>query len=185
MCDKCRSHIHERYQSSNSIWICRFISIGNPFVEKRSRKISTVGVPILERHDTHVELGTRSASLSTEAQTLMRSITNKPWWRHQMETFSALLALCARNSPVTGEFPTQRPVTRSFDVFFDLRLNKRLSKQWWGWWFEPSRPLWRHCNVYPKYEVIPWFSMGYKNSSMPFYILRARQNYCNFADNIF
>ena len=35
-----------------------------------------------------------------------------------------------------GEFPTQRPVTRSFDVFFDLRLNKRLSKQPWGWWFE-------------------------------------------------
>ena len=41
------------------------------------------------------------------------------WWRHQMETFSALLALCAGNSPVTGEFPSQRPVTRSFDVFFD------------------------------------------------------------------
>ena len=37
-----------------------------------------------------------------------------------------------------GEFPTQRPVTRSFDVFFDLRLNKRLSKQPWGWWFETS-----------------------------------------------
>ena len=45
-----------------------------------------------------------------------------------METFSALLALCAGNSPVTGEFSTQRPVTRSFDVFFDLHLNKRLSK---------------------------------------------------------
>ena len=37
-----------------------------------------------------------------------------------METFSALLALCAGNSPVTGEFPSQWPVTRSFDVFFDL-----------------------------------------------------------------
>ena len=69
------------------------------------------------------------------------------WWRHQMETFSALLALCAGTSPVTGEFPTQSPVTQGFDVFFDLRLNKRLSKQSWGWWFEtPSRPLWRHCN---------------------------------------
>ena len=45
-----------------------------------------------------------------------------------METFSAaLLALCALNSKVTGEFPSQRPVTRSFFVFFDLRLNKRLS----------------------------------------------------------
>ena len=46
-----------------------------------------------------------------------------------------------------GEFPTQRPVTRSFDVFFDLRLNKRLSKQSWGWWFETlSCSLWRHRN---------------------------------------
>ena len=43
---------------------------------------------------------------------------------------------------------TQRPVTRSFDVFFDLRLNKQFSQQSWGWWFEtPSRSLWRHCNV--------------------------------------
>ena len=54
--------------------------------------------------------------------------------------------LCGE-SPVPGEFPAQRPVTRSFDVFYDLRLNKRLSKQLWGWWFEtPSRQLWRHCN---------------------------------------
>ena len=45
-----------------------------------------------------------------------------------METFSALLALCAGNSPVTGELPAQRPVTRSFDVIFDLRPKKRLSK---------------------------------------------------------
>ena len=69
------------------------------------------------------------------------------WRRHQMETFSALLALCAGNSPVSGEFPAQRPVTRSFDVFFDLRLIKRLSKHSGGWWFETlSCPLWRHCN---------------------------------------
>ena len=69
------------------------------------------------------------------------------WWRNQMETFSTLLAICAGNSPVTDDFPAQRPVTRSFDVFFDLRLNERLSKQSWGWWFEtPSHPLWRHGN---------------------------------------
>ena len=69
-------------------------------------------------------------------------------WCHQMETFSALLAICAENSPVLGEFPTQRPVTWSFDVFFDLRLNKRLSKQAWGCWFETlSCPLWHHCNI--------------------------------------
>ena len=65
-----------------------------------------------------------------------------------METFSALLAICAGNSPVSGEFPAQRPVTRGFDVFFDLRLNKRLSKQSWGWWLETlSCSLWRQSNV--------------------------------------
>ena len=69
------------------------------------------------------------------------------WWRHQMEAFAALLAICAGNSPVPGEFPTQRPVTRSYDVFFELCLNKWLSKQSWGWWFKTlSRPLWRHRN---------------------------------------
>ena len=76
----------------------------------------------------------------------------RPWWRYQTETFSALLVICAGNSPVADEFPppphTQRSVTPSFDAFFDLRLNKRVSKQWWGWWFETSsRPLWRHCNA--------------------------------------
>ena len=65
--------------------------------------------------------------------------------RHQMETFSALLAFCAGNSPVIGEFPAQRPVTPSFDVLFDLCLNKRLSKQSRGWSFETtSRSLWPH-----------------------------------------
>ena len=64
-----------------------------------------------------------------------------------MKTFSALLALCAGNSPVSGEFPSQRPVTRSLDVFFDLGLKKRLSKQSRHRWFEtPSRVSWRHCN---------------------------------------
>ena len=78
------------------------------------------------------------------------------WWRHQTQTFSALLAFCAGNSPATGEFPSQRPVTRSFDVLFDLCLNKRLSKQSWGWWFEtPSRSLWRHCNVTRKVLTNP------------------------------
>ena len=57
-----------------------------------------------------------------------------------METISTLLAICAGNSPVSGEFPTQRPATRSFDFYFGLRPNKRLSKQSWGWWFETLSP---------------------------------------------
>ena len=53
-----------------------------------------------------------------------------------------------------GELPTQRPVTRSFDVFFDLRLNKRLSKQPWGGWFETlSWSLWRHGNGKQRHQV--------------------------------
>ena len=79
---------------------------------------------------------------------MIQSHKKTSWWRHQMETFSALLALFVGNSPVTGEFPTQRPVTQSFDVFFYLGLNKQLSKQSWGWCFE--MPLWSllcHCNA--------------------------------------
>ena len=53
-----------------------------------------------------------------------------------METFSGLLVICVGNASVTGEFPVQGPVTRSFDVFFDLHPNKRLSKQSIGLWFE-------------------------------------------------
>ena len=56
-----------------------------------------------------------------------------------MEIYSALLAICTGSSPVTSEYPAQRPVARSFEVFFDLPRNKRLSKQSWGWWFETHR----------------------------------------------
>ena len=92
--------------------------------------------------------------LSTRKAMAISIIGSIGWWRHQMETFSALLAICGGNSPVTGEFPAQRPVSRGFDVFFDLRPNKRLSKQSWGWWFEtPSRPLWRHRNKWLGFEI--------------------------------
>ena len=64
---------------------------------------------------------------------------------------------------VTGELPTQRPVMRSFDVFFHLRQNKVFSKQWWGWWFEtPSHSLWHHCNVTPQKDgesITPQYSV--------------------------
>ena len=87
-------------------------------------------------------------------QVVIQSLPDHIWWRHQMEIFSALLAICAGNSPVSGEVPAQRPVTRSFDVFFDLCLNKRLSKQLWGWWFEMrSHPLWRRCNGLEYYHM--------------------------------
>ena len=70
-------------------------------------------------------------------------------WRHQRVTFLTLLAFCAGNSRITGEYPAQRPVTRSFDVFFDLHPNKWLNKQWRRWCFEtPFRSLRHLCSEY-------------------------------------
>ena len=70
------------------------------------------------------------------------------WWHHQMETFYAFLRLCEGNPLVTGGFPSQMPVTQSIDVFFDLHLDKLLSKQSRHQWFEmPLHSLWFHHNV--------------------------------------
>ena len=69
------------------------------------------------------------------------------WWRHQMETFSVLLATCAGNFPHKGQW------RGALMGFFVLRPNKRLSKQWWGWWFETSlSPL----SYYPLFRVRSW-----------------------------
>ena len=73
------------------------------------------------------------------------------WWRHQMETVPALLALCEGNPPVTGGFPSQRDSNTGFDAFFDVSLNKRLNKQTRRRWFEtPSRrPVCPFFNLTP------------------------------------
>ena len=73
--------------------------------------------------------------------------------------FHVIVPLCGE---FTGpcEFPAQRPVTRSLGVFFDLRLNKRLSKQPWGWWFEtPLCSLWRQCNEYWSFVMWSYWSL--------------------------
>ena len=77
--------------------------------------------------------------------------------------------------PVTGGFPSQRPVMQSFVVFFDLRLNKPVSKQSKRWWFEtPSRSLWRHCNEFQPHSCcarrhgsdhIDWLVQERRNST--------------------
>ena len=99
-----------------------------------------------------VTVGIKNSFAQFHGSILWFQVQINAWLRHQMETFSALLAICAGNSPVPTEFPAQRPVTRSCDVFFDLRLNKRLSKHSWGWRFETlSRPSWHHCNGMTKH----------------------------------
>ena len=91
----------------------------------------------------------RSCVCLRVSQITAQSQISAPWWRHQMEKkFRVTGHLC-------GEFTGQLwiPRTKASDAelwcFFDLHPNKRLSKQWWGWWFETlSRPLWRHCNAH-------------------------------------
>ena len=113
---------------------------------------------------------------SYESQTWPTSVEN-PWWRHQMKTSSALLALCAGNSPVTGEFPSQRPGKQGFNIFFDLCRNKAFSKQSKRRWFEtPSRSLWRHCDVLsiPVAETNDWppyFSCIYFDDHLPVVVI--------------
>ena len=99
--------------------------------------MSFIRYHVITRADLHLVRATREVA---------SRIINLIWWHHEMETFSALLALCEGKPPVTGWFPPQRSVTRSFDVCFDLRLNKRLSKQSTARCFDtPSCSLWRHC----------------------------------------
>ena len=64
---------------------------------------------------------------NSEIPRKIRKYRSNSWWRHQLETFSAIQAFCVGHSPATGEFPAQRPMTRSFDVFYDLGLNKCLT----------------------------------------------------------
>ena len=95
--------------------------------------VYTIVAAQVQKSSYRLVLSWPSFTLVCHAAYVMEEYLPWTWWRHQMETFSALLAICAGNSPVTSEFPAQRPVTQSFDVFLDLRLNKRLSKQSWGW----------------------------------------------------
>ena len=69
------------------------------------------------------------------------------WWRHEMETYSALLALCAGNSPVPVNSPHKGQWRGALIFSLICVRKKRLSKQPWGWWFEtPAWSLWRQCN---------------------------------------
>ena len=86
------------------------------------------------------------------------------WWHHQMETFSVLLAICVGNSPVTGEFPAQRPVTRNFGIFFDMRLIN-------GWVNTgEAGDLWRHrahCDVTAMFHQKHQYNQNKQNKTKP------------------
>ena len=173
VCGAFRSSADERkLQSSASLVFLGKSTSGFP--SKRTSNTKNVSI----RWHPHVYGLTRQTPVKWYSLVLQVAVTNTTyvvwqlrnssvligWWRHKMETFPALLVICAGNSPVTGEFPAQRPVTRSFDVFFDLRLNRRLSKQWWAWQFETlSRPLWchRNGNDWGLMRVVGWAEIYY------------------------
>ena len=112
-----------------------------------SRDWSTNSVWVNRSEDKWREIWSRTTSQYQDLKESMVHQSIMTSSNGNMETFSALLALSAGNSSVTGELPAQWPVTRNFDVFLDLRLNKQLSKQSRRRWFETSsRSLWRHCN---------------------------------------
>ena len=89
-----------------------------------------------------------SSALYIELPLIKFLLSKFQWWRHQMQTFFRVTGRFCREFTGHQWIPLTKPVTRSFDVFFDLRLDKRLSIQSRGWWFEtPSCSLWRHCNA--------------------------------------
>ena len=129
-------------------WINAWVSNREAGDLRRHRAHYDVIVMICSSRDSSQDMITQEAKnvLRYIIHILPTTVRNNSW--RNMEIFSALLALCEGNPSVTGGFPSQRPVTGSFDVFFDLRLNKRLSKKSRSQWLEPpSRSLWRQCNV--------------------------------------
>ena len=134
---------------SNAIWRHRSGSLAQViwFVAWRHQAITWTNVDLSSVRIGDIYLKAISQGMSWPLITKISF--NITLWRHQMEAFSALLALGAGNSPVTGEFPSQRPVTRSFGVFLWSGPEQTLSKQnrLKRRWFEtPSCSLWRHCN---------------------------------------
>ena len=101
-------------------------------------------------------------------------IASIPWWRHQMEPFSALLA----HPPVTGGFLSQRPLMWSYDTFFNLRLDKQLSKQSRRRWFETLlRSLWCHSTAI---EVCAYLSgVVHAHSALVIFFWRVHLTLCS------
>ena len=83
---------------------------------------------------------------------------DRKWWRHLNGNIFRATGPLWRESTGHRWIPSQRPVTWSFDVFFDLCLDRRLSKQSRRCWFEtPSRSFWRHRNKMAGY-VVTWLA---------------------------
>ena len=134
---------------SNFNWLTKYhpirrsvsenIKVDYPDNMLRNDNVNATSNPRVHQRNGNVFIFMKSSSLAALEVVIMMTSSNG-------NIFHVSDPLCGEFTD-TGEYRSQRPVTRNFAVFFDLRLNKRLSKQSWGWWFEtPSRSLWRHCN---------------------------------------
>ena len=147
------SHTLVDLHLKSSLLMLLMDTITNQFIS-RSLSVSVAGIAFLPKwtalpHRQHMYIMyIRSPALGKSGQpSTAAHLTPFMMTSSNGNIFRVTGPLCGEFTG-PGEFPAQRPVTRSFDVFFHLRLNKRLSKQPWGWWFEtPGLSLWRHRNV--------------------------------------
>ena len=153
--------MHEKYGK----WLPTHVLVQLNFYSLKGYRLTGIGILILNlRRSDDCFRYTRNPYISDwqwEGVSLMNRGPRRKQSMHYFAVTPVLYMMTSSNGNnfgVTGhscgEFtshrwiPPQRPVTRSFDIFFDLRLNKRLSKQWWGWWCKTHVcPSWRHCNV--------------------------------------
>ena len=102
-------------------------------------------------------------NFSVFPKTFKLPITDNPWWRHQMETFSALLAFCAGNSPVPVNSPHKGQWRGALMFFLVYALTNDWVNKSWDWWSEtPSRPLCRHSNAQGR-SIIFFFQIWWRD----------------------
>ena len=128
---------------------CHRVSRFRPFRDSSPRAWFSIRITMFYSPDTEDSDILKNIESKDNTPLMQQVHVIGPWWRHQMEAFSALQALCEGNSPVTDEFPSQRPVTWSFNVFFDLRLtnswaNHRHARDLKR---HHAHSLWRHGNA--------------------------------------
>ena len=129
--------------------ICVWINgwVNNREAGNLRRHCGHYGVIVMNSNITYITQNCTCPS-TADSHWLAWGAETKSWWRHQMETFSALLAICAGNSPVPENSPHKGQWRGALMFSLICAWIKRLSKQTWGWWLEtPSLPLWRHSNV--------------------------------------
>ena len=124
-----------------------FISIDNSFqMERFSKRLDTNLADVKVYEFTWIDrLSYIDNRILITFSDVVFSVVS--WWRHQMETFFVLLAICAGIHRSAVNYPHEGLWRGALMFSLICALNKQLSKQSRGWWFEmSSRSLWRHCN---------------------------------------